>query len=257
MTRDDDFEAKLGRIRSRGSRRGGKYLHRVLRAVALAGGRPRGGSPSRRGTFHGSQIGRGASIGRLLSSRDRHAAFRSRRVVVKYRSVKLAGKGLKAARAHLRYVQRDGVTREGLPGDLYSADQDRADGKAFIDRADGDRHQFRFIVSAEDGCAYDDLKPLTRRLMAQVEQDLGTKLDWVAVDHHNTGHPHTHIIMRGKNDRGRDLIIAREYLTHGMRERAAELVALDLGPRTDLEIENRLRHEIGQERLTGIDRRGR
>jgi type IV secretory pathway VirD2 relaxase len=47
--------------------------------------------------------------------------------------------------------------------DLYSADQDRADGKAFINRADGDRHQFRFIVSAEDGCEYDDLKPLTRR----------------------------------------------------------------------------------------------
>jgi len=116
MTGQDNFEAKLGRIRSRGSRRGGKYLHRVLRAVALAGGRPRGGSSSRRSTFHGSQIGRGASIGRLLSSRDRHAAFRSRRVVVKYRSVKLAGKGLKAARAHLRYVQRDGVTREGLPG---------------------------------------------------------------------------------------------------------------------------------------------
>src|ERR1700732_2173152 len=182
MTRDDDFEPKLGRIRSRGSRRVDKYLHRVLRAVALAGGRPRGGSSSRRGTFHGSQIGGGASIGRLLSSWDRHAAFRSRRVVVKYRSVKLAGKGLKAARAHLRYVQRDGVTRQGLPGDLYSADQDRADGKAFIDRADGDRHQFRFIVSAEDGCEYDDLKPLTRGLMAQVEQDLGTKLDWMAVD---------------------------------------------------------------------------
>jgi type IV secretory pathway VirD2 relaxase len=61
--------------------------------------------------------------------------------------------------------------------------------------------------------------------------------------------------VRGRNDRGRDLITAREYLTPGMRERAAELVELDLGPRTDLEIENRLRHEIGQARLTGIDRR--
>jgi type IV secretory pathway VirD2 relaxase len=91
--------------------------------------------------------------------------------------------------------------------------------------------------------------------MAQVEQDLGTKLDWMAVDHSNTGHPHSHIIVRGRNDCGRDVIIAREYLTHGMRERTAELVALDLGPRTDLEIENRLRREIGQERLTGIDRR--
>jgi hypothetical protein len=181
MSRDDDFEPKPGRIRSRGSTRGRKYLHRVLRAVALAGGRPRGGSSSRRSTFHCIQIGRGASIGRLLSSRDRHAAFRSRRVVVKYRSVKLAGSGLTVARAHLRYVQRDGVTWEGQSGDLYSADQDRVDGKAFIGRANGDRHQFRFIVSAEDGSEYDDLKPLTRRLMAQVEQDLGTKLDWAAV----------------------------------------------------------------------------
>jgi type IV secretory pathway VirD2 relaxase len=25
--------------------------------------------------------------------------------------------------------------------------------------------------------------------MAQVEQDLGTKLDWMAVDHYNSGHP--------------------------------------------------------------------
>jgi type IV secretory pathway VirD2 relaxase len=251
MAKDDDFEPRLGRMRSVGAGKGRKYLHRVLRATALAGGRSKSG----RSKFHGSQIGRGASIGRLLSSRDRHAAFRGRRVVVKYRSVKLAGNGLKGARAHLRYVQRDGVTREGEPGQLYSADRDLADGKAFTERAVGDRHQFRFIVSAEDGAEYEDLKPLTRRLMAQVEQDLGTSLDWVAVDHFNTGHPHTHIILRGKNDRERDLIIAREYLTHGMRERATELVSLDLGPRTDIEIENRLRQEVGQERLTSIDRR--
>jgi type IV secretory pathway VirD2 relaxase len=251
MAQDDEFEPRLGKIRSPGGGRGRKYLHRVLRAAALAGGRSNGG----RSKFHGSQIGRGASVGRLLSSRDRYAAFRSRRVVVKSRSIKLAGNGLKAARAHLRYVQRDGVTREGEPGQLYSADQDRTDGKAFIERSDGDRHQFRFIVSAEDGAEYDELKPLTRRLMTQMEEDLGTKLDWVAVDHYNTGHPHTHIIVRGKTDRRQDLIIAREYLTHGMRERAAELISLDLGPRTDIEIENRLRDESGQERLTTIDRR--
>jgi type IV secretory pathway VirD2 relaxase len=249
MAQDDEFEPKLGRMRSLGGGRSRKYLHRVLRAAALAGGRAKGSR------FHGSQIGRGASVGRLLGSRDRYAAFRSRRVVVKCRSVKLAGKGLKAARAHLRYVQRDGVTREGDPGRLYSADQDRVDGKAFLERGEGDRHQFRFIVSAEDGAEYDDLKPLTRRLMAQMEEDLGTKLDWVAVDHYNTGHPHTHIILRGKTDRGQDLIIAREYLTQGLRERAAELVSLDLGPRTDIEIENRFRNEAGQERLTNIDRR--
>src|SRR5882724_1558569 len=201
MMRDDDFEPKLGKIRSQGSKRGRKYLHRVLQATALAGGRVRVGSSSRNSKFHGSQIGRGASVGRMLGSRDRHAAFRSRRVVVKSRIVKLAGKGMKGALAHLRYIQRDGVTRDGQPGQLYSAEQDRADGKAFLDGAEGDRHQFRFIVAPEDGAEYEDLKPLTRRLMAQMEQDLDTKLEWVAVDHYNTGHPHTHIILRGKDER--------------------------------------------------------
>src|ERR1700739_4261380 len=147
MAADDDFEPKLGRIRSLGGKTSRKYLHQVLRAAALAGGRAK----TPRSKFHGSQIGRGAGIGRLLSSRDHYAAFRSRRVVVKSRIVKLAGNGQKAARAHLRYIQRDGVTREGEPGQLYSADQDRADGKAFLERGAEDRHQFRVIVSAEDG----------------------------------------------------------------------------------------------------------
>jgi type IV secretory pathway VirD2 relaxase len=255
MTRDDEFEPKLGKIRSRDSKRGRKYLHRVLQATMLAGGRLRSGSSARKAKFHGSQIGRGASIGRMLATRDRYAAFRSHRVVVKSRIVKLAGNGIKGALAHLRYIQRDGVTRDGHPGELYSAEQDRIDGKALIERSTGDRHQFRFIVAPEDGAEYDDLRPFVRRLMTQMEEDLGTRLEWVAVDHYNTGHPHSHIILRGKDDRGRDLVIAREYITKGLRERAAELVTLDLGPRSDLEIENRLRNEVEQGRLTSIDRR--
>src|SRR3546814_16725825 len=91
----------------------------------------------------------------MLGSRDRYAAFRSRRVVVKSRIVKLAGNGIKGARAHLRYIQRDGVTRDGHPGAIYSAEQDRADGKVFIDAAADDRHQFRFIVAPADGAEYE------------------------------------------------------------------------------------------------------
>lgn len=252
MNQDDDFKPKLGKIRAGGGPRGRKFLHQVLAAANRAGGQSSGARTSK---FHGGQIGRGAGIGRMLSSRDRHAAFRSRRVVVKSRIVKLAGKGVAGAKAHLRYIQRDGVTRDGAPGQLYGAEQDRVDGKPFLDRAEGDRHQFRFIVAPEDGDQYDDLKSLTRRLMAQMEQDLGTRLDWVAVDHYNTGHPHSHILVRGRDDRGQDLVIAREYITTGLRERAADLVTLDLGPRSDLEIENRLRREVEQERLTSIDRR--
>ena len=255
MVQNDDFEPRLGKPRALGSRQGKSYLSRVLRSAMLASGGVFGKAP-RKLKFTGARIGRGAGVARVLSSRDRFAAYRARRVIVKFSIPKLAGKGLDAARAHMRYVQRDGVTREGAPGQLYDAASDKADGRAFIDRAEagGDARQFRFIVSPEDGAEYEDLKPLTRRLMARMEADLDTKLDWVAVDHHNTGHPHTHIIVRGRDDQGRELVIAKDYLTQGLRERAAELVSLDLGPRADHEIEGRLRREVDQERLTSLDR---
>ena len=44
-----------------------------------------------------------------------------------------------------------------------------------------------------------------REQMQQMEADLGTKLDWIAVDHHNTGHPHTHILLRGVTEDGKTL----------------------------------------------------
>jgi type IV secretory pathway VirD2 relaxase len=248
---DDDFTPKLGRKRGKDGKRAVKYGGRILKAARLAGTKT--GVRSRR--FDGSRIGRGASMGRLLSTRDRLAGFRGRRAVVKASLIRLQGKAGQAARAHMRYIQRDGVTRQGLPGELYGPETDRADGNEFLKRTAGDRHQFRFIVSAEDGAEYPDLRPYIRRLMTQVEQDLGTKLDWVAVDHFNTERPHTHVVLHGVDDRGDNLIIAREYISHGLRERASELVTLDLGPRTDREIEARLRHDVDQERLTGIDRR--
>lgn len=217
MADENDFEPHLGRMRSTGGKRARTYLGRVLAAVNLAR-TGIGMSGGARVVFTGSRIGRGAGVGRVLVSRGAHAAFGSRRVVVKASIVKLAGKGAAGATAHLRYLQRDGTTREGMPGRLYGADSDNVDGKAFRERASGDRHQFRFIVSAEDGDQYDDLKPLTRRLMARVEEDLGTVLDWVAVDHFNTGHPHSHIVVRGKDHRGR--FGDRARLSHDRHPRA-------------------------------------
>ncbi|MGV1682361.1 relaxase/mobilization nuclease RlxS [Sphingopyxis sp. NJF-3] len=245
---EDEFTPRLGRMRSRGKE--ARYIGLVIKAARRAGKRT-----GRRGQFDGSRIGRGASVARVLRGQGRHTALRSRRVIVKFRPVTLAGKGLGGAKAHLSYIQRDGVTREGLPGELYSADLDIADGKSFLTRCGQDRHQFRMIVAPEDGDQFGDLKTYVRRLMREMEKDLGTKLDWVAVDHFNTGHPHSHVMLRGKNDRGADLVIAREYISHGARERAMAIATLDLGPRTDLEIEQRQRADTEAERLTLIDRR--
>lgn len=256
MANDDGFEPYLGRQRSQGSpsgRRVRRYLGRVLAAANVAHGGAVRDRPNKSG-FTGSRIARGAGVGRLLVRGGCDSAARRRRIIVKTRIVKLAGKGRSAAAAHLRYLERDGTTREGERSSLYGRDVDAVDARAFHERTEGDRHQFRVIVSPEDGDQYEDLKPLARRLMARLEEDLGTRLDWVAVDHFNSAHPHSHIVLRGKDERGTDLIIARDYLTTGIRERAIELVDLDLGPRTAREIELTLRAEVEQERMTSIDR---
>jgi type IV secretory pathway VirD2 relaxase len=160
----------------------------------------------------------------------------------------------RAVDAHLRYLERDGVTRDGERGKAYSAFENEADGKAFVERGRGDRHQFRFIVAPEDATEMGDLRGLTRDLMRQVELDLATRLDWIAVDHHNTGHPHTHIIVRGVLDDGRILNIAGDYIGHGIRHRASELVTRELGHQSEIELQTKLQNEVGAERLTRLDK---
>jgi len=220
MADDDEFTPRLGRQHASRGPKMRRYAGRVIAAANLARGAGLGGKG--KGGFSGHRNGRGAGVGRLLASRDQHGAFRQRRVVVKARIVRLAGKGAGRAAAHLRYLQRDGTDRAGERSTLYGPEQDRADGKEFLSRGSEDRHQFRFIVAPEDGEHYEELKPLVRRLMTQMEEDLNTRLDWVAVDHFNTGRPHSHILLRGVDERGDNLIIARDYIGQGLRERAGD-----------------------------------
>jgi hypothetical protein len=170
--RDDEVRSKLGRIRDRKGRKTISYITRVLRTAEKAIG---AAGRSRRSRFTGARIGRGRAHGSIATLRSRSAG--RRRVIVKTRVVRLKGADLGAARAHLRYLQRDGVTREGQPGELYDAASDETDGKAFLERSGGDRHQFRFIVSAEDGTELNDLKPFVRDLMRQMKHDLATRLE--------------------------------------------------------------------------------
>src|SRR5690606_30558684 len=115
-------------------------------------------------------------------------------------------------------------------------------------------HQFRFIVSPEEGVDLADLTEHTRDLMNRIEADLGTRLDWVAVNHYNTGQPHVHVIVNGRDDKGADLVINGDYLANGIRERASELTTLELGPVTGIEQSRKLSAEIDQDRFTRIDR---
>jgi type IV secretory pathway VirD2 relaxase len=159
-----------------------------------------------------------------------------------------------ALRAHVGYLKRDGVTRDGSPGKLFDAAGDDTDGRVFVERCEGDRHHFRFIVSPDDAGELESLRNFTRELMDQASRDLGTGLDWVAIEHWNTQHRHNHILVRGRTDDGADLVISRDYIGTGLRARAGDLVTRELGPRSELEIRRGLEAEVTADRWTRLDR---
>jgi type IV secretory pathway VirD2 relaxase len=155
---------------------------------------------------------------------------------------------------HIAYLKRDGVTRDGADARMFDTTSDAADEQAFAERTADDRHHFRFIISPEDAAELADLRSFTRELMQDVERDLGTRLDWVAVDHWNTDNPHVHVLIRGRADDGQDLVISRDYISRGFRDRAAERVTVELGPRSEHEIRTALEKEVEAERWTSLDR---
>lgn len=254
MARDEDFHVRPGRIRSKGSSaRPRTFLAQVLHASRRAGGGSSGSPGKRKGSSPRSgpsTFGRGHS--RFGRSRlfDTH-----RRVTVKARVVRQAGRGARPGSLadHLAYLRRDGVTRDGEKAHLFGPDGQEVDAGDFAARCKDDRHHFRFIVSPEDAPEMADLDGFTRDLVQQMEADLGTRLDWAAVSHWNTDNPHVHLLVRGVDQTGADLVIARDYISHGLRSRAEDLVSLELGPRAEHEIEAALRQDVSAERWTRLD----
>ena len=173
MTDDRELRPRIGRSRSNRVRGVRPFVALVLAAARQAGGPSRSGRPSR------SRFGRGRTASVVA---ERFLSSRARRVTVKTRIVRRA-LGTAPLTAHLRYLRREGVTREGEKADLFGPGEEAVDPKAFAERCQDDRHHFRIIVSPEDAVDLAELRDFGRELVGQMETDLGTKLDWVAVDH--------------------------------------------------------------------------
>ncbi|MGF1627275.1 MAG: relaxase/mobilization nuclease domain-containing protein [Alphaproteobacteria bacterium] len=248
-TRDDDFRVRPGRIRNQGGGKPKTFVAQVLRAANKAGGSGRGGQ-------HGAPRRGHSSFGRgRIAFSQRRLLNPGRRVLVKARIVRgRSGVARSAPLAtHISYLKRDGVTRDGERAGMFDAQSDAADDAGFAARCRDDRHHFRFIVSPEDAAEMTDLKAFTRDLVGQMEADLGTRLDWVAVDHWNTDNPHVHLLVRGVAEDGSDLVIARDYISHGLRSRAEDLVTIELGPKPEHDLRSGLEREVDAERWTRLD----
>ena len=299
MTHEDDFRlrAKARKSSSRGSEvnipASYKGFYQEAR-IALVRGKAVSGrrtltkpATPRTGRFNARGRGRAAlerGIGPKQGWRIHKATgdrYRARRAIVKVRVVKLRNAKSSVSRGHLAYLQREGAgveRAEGLDGSaeltptrgqLYGPEDGvEVDERDFVARSQesfdgrGDPHQFRIMISPEDGAELarvngdgtPNLKQTTRALMTQMEEDLGTRLDWVAVDHFDTAHPHTHIIARGVTHDGKGLNIAGEYISRGIRGRLEEELTRELGWKSELAIQQEMKREVDAMRVTTADR---
>ena len=160
-------------------------------------------------------------------------------------------------KAHGRYLARESATLEsGEKGAGFSRDGEGVDLTGTLQRwqAEGDERLWKLIVSPEFSDRV-DLSRLTRDLVQHMEDDLDTELEWAAVEHHNTEHPHVHIALRGRRNDGDALRLNRQFIQSRIREIAGDLCTRQLGYRTERDAQEAERREIAEARLTSLDRR--
>jgi type IV secretory pathway VirD2 relaxase len=160
-------------------------------------------------------------------------------------------------KAHGRYLARESATFENDAKPVgFSREIEGVDiaGQLQNWQTAGDQQFWKLIISPEFGDRV-DLPRLTQELITRMEKDLGTELEWAAAEHHNTEHPHVHIVIRGARNSGEVLRLSREYVQQGIRGIAADLCTRQIGYRTELDGAEAERREVIEKRFTSIDKR--
>ena len=157
-------------------------------------------------------------------------------------------------RAHGVYIARESATQDPSHAGFGHAGRDVDVAETVREwQESGDERLWKIIISPEFGERL-DLERLTRDIVKQAERNLGTPLEWVAVTHFNTEHPHVHLVVRGRRNDGAALTLPRSYVQHGLREAAGKACTLQLGPRTELDAIAAEEREVSERRYTSLDR---
>jgi len=254
-------------------------LAQLRKAVGIA----RGVRTTRAPSARISQTGLRAHFAKGVKAAPKQASPAQRRVVVKARYVAHGAARGAPLRMHVSYLAReagaqrspaepavdtgpaddlqksvDYLGREGSSGapdiSFYNQRESGLDAHATTSIWTSDARHFRLIISAEDGAALGDLQPFIREVMANLEARLGTGLEWVAVDHHDTDNPHSHVLIRGRRADGKDLFIPSRLISSGIREHAQEVVTRVLGPRQAVDLAREREREIREVGMTSLDR---
>jgi type IV secretory pathway VirD2 relaxase len=238
--RREQVEVRLRPEPARGPRKLVPWWARALRRVRVAW------TPRRqaRGSLGRARMWRENAGGELRAY--------ARRSVVKASFSRNRKSGAWAA--HAKYLSRPGAQQELAKGLGFDATREGVEMVATVRGWEkSDELMWRFIVSPEDADRL-NLRGHVRELVGQMERDLGTKLEWVAIDHHNTDDAHVHLLVRGVREDGRPLQIERDYLRLGIRTRSQEIATRELGPRLEPEILQARERVVRREQWTEIDR---
>lgn len=162
--------------------------------------------------------------------------------------------GSKRWTAHARYLTREGAQRHRARRIGFDSPAEGLDVVATVRSWENSKDQlmWRLIVSPEDSQRL-DLTAHARDLVSTMERDLGTQLEWVGIDHHNTDNPHVHILIRGHDQNGRRLEIDRDYIRSGIRARSREIAERELGLRPEREMLAARDRVIGNAQWTEVD----
>jgi type IV secretory pathway VirD2 relaxase len=191
---------------------------------------------------------------KYLSGGSAGRGMRQRVVVKAHVSRHKPGKARGSLARHVSYLGRESASADGKHGVFYDAAREGVDARQEAVQWAQDRHHFRLIVSPERGGDIPDMTSYIREVMRRVERDLDTKLQWIAVNHHNTDNPHAHVLLRGKQPDGADLVIPRQYISYGIRDRASDVATELLGERSAQEVQLAKSKEVEAERFTSLDR---
>ncbi len=240
LSADQEAGLRIPRLKpgqARGPRRLVPWWARMLKRVEASRRvrhqSKRGAGPARRSLRHARRLYGRRSVVKASFRRNRHN---------------------RGWTAHARYLAREGAQHEHGRGHGFNAEHEDLDSVTIVREWErSDQLMWTFILSPEDAERL-DLRQHTRELVAGIERDVGTALEWVAIDHHNTDDAHVHLLVRGVRDDGRILEIEREYLKHGIRELSEKLIERELGPRIEREVLLARERVIEREQWTEIDR---
>ena len=188
---------------------------------------------------------------------------------------------------HVTYIQRPGAGEQAVSASLFNATSNDVLGHAVVSQWRDDRHHFRLIFSPNDGDKIGNAEVLRAKLtnpgaitperiaeikaeafrsyvreyVARLEVELGTKLVWFAGVHQkpdaaHKDNRHVHIVIRGMDDSGADLVITKGFIKEGLRRIAEEVTTKRLGAMSagELEAYQKRQHGRGQEQQRSSNR---